>query len=55
MGCRYERRDVSRLFDSIYEVLSSLEPENLSCRVVKETVSLVLKAITIYAPISPLL
>ena len=53
MGCRYEHRDVSRLFDSKYEAPSFLEPENLSCRVVKKTVSLVLKVITIYAPILP--
>ena len=53
MGCRYERRDVSLLFDSKYEVPSFMEPENLPCRVVKKTVSLVLKVITIYAPISP--
>jgi len=53
MGCRYERRGVSLLFDLKYEVPSFMEPENLSCHVVKETVFLVLKVITIFAPISP--
>jgi len=38
---------------SKYEVPSFMEPENLSYHVVKKTVFLVLKVITIYAPISP--